>query len=61
VNFVQNSVQTFGGFTGSVMGEEVDPDRMYEIKAGLDASGIYLQDEVDEFSHIFFAPKRKQS
>jgi len=48
-------------YEGSVMGEEVDPDRLYEIKAELDASGIYLQDEVNEFSRIFFAPKRKQS
>ena len=48
-------------YEGSVMGEEVDPDRLYEVKAELDASGIYLQEEVDEFSRIFFAPKRKQS
>ncbi len=48
-------------YEGSVMGEEVDPDRLYELKAELDASGVYLQDEVDEFSRIFFAPKRKQS
>jgi len=27
----------------------------------LDGAGIYLQDEVDEFSRIFFAPKRRQS
>ena len=48
-------------YEGSVMGEEVDPDRLYELKAELDASGVYLQDEVNEFSRIFFAPKRKQS
>jgi len=48
-------------YEGSVMGEEVDPDRLYEVKAELDASGIYLQEEVDEFSRIFFAPRRKQS
>jgi len=39
----------------------VEPDRLYEVKAELDASGIYLQDEVDEFARIFFAPKRRQS
>jgi type I restriction enzyme R subunit len=48
-------------YEGSVMGEEVDPDRLYEVKAELDAQGIYLQIEVDEFSRIFFAPKRRQS
>jgi type I restriction enzyme R subunit len=48
-------------YEGSVMGEEVDPDRLYEVKAELDEQGIYLQVEVDEFSRIFFAPKRRQS
>jgi len=48
-------------YDGSVMGEEVDPDRLYAVKAELDASGIYLQDEVGAFSCIFFAPKRRQS
>jgi len=47
-------------YEGSVMGEEVDPDRLYEVKAKLDASGV-LQEEVDEFAKIFFAPKRRQS
>jgi len=44
-----------------VMGEKFDPDRLYEVKAELDGSSIYLQDEVDGFSRIFFAPKRRQS
>ena len=48
-------------YEGSVMGEEVDPDRLYEVKAELDESGIYLSQEVDEFTAIFFAPKRRQS
>lgn len=48
-------------YEGSVMSEQVDPDKLYEVKAELDASGIYLQTEVTEFSQIFFAPKRRQS
>ena len=44
-----------------VMGEQVDPDKFYEVKAELDASGIYLQPEVTEFARVFFAPKRRQS
>jgi type I restriction enzyme R subunit len=48
-------------YEGSVMGEEVDPNKLYEIKAELDASGIYMQTEVDDFSRIFFAPKQRQS
>lgn len=48
-------------YEGSVMGEQVDPDKLYEVKAELDASGIYLQAEVADFSRVFFAPKRRQS
>ncbi len=48
-------------YEGSVMGEQVDADRLYTVKAELDASGIYLQPEVNDFSSIFFAPKRRQS
>ena len=43
------------------MGEQVDPNRLYEVNAELDASGIYLHTEVIEFSNLFFAPKRRQS
>ncbi|MFM8277861.1 MAG: hypothetical protein ACKN89_12915 [Cyanobium sp.] len=42
-------------YDGAVMGEEVDPDRLYELKDDLDGFGIYLQTEVDEFCSIFFA------
>ena len=48
-------------YEGSVMGEQVDPDRLYEVKAVLDASGIYPQTEVNDFATVFFAPKRRQS
>lgn len=48
-------------YDGSVMGEQVDPDKLYEVKAELDASGVYLQTEVAEFTRVFFAPKRRQS
>jgi len=48
-------------YEGSVMGEKVDPDRLYEVKAELDESGIYLHSEVNDFSRVFFAPKRRQS
>lgn len=48
-------------YEGSVMGEQVDPDKLYEVMAELNASGIYLQTEMVEFAHVFFAPKRRQS
>ncbi|MGY4636157.1 type I restriction endonuclease subunit R [Pseudomonas sp. TE24901] len=48
-------------YEGSVMGEQVDADKLYEVKSELDSSGVYQQSEVEEFSSIFFAPKRRQS
>ena len=48
-------------YEGAEMGEEVDPARMYAIKRALDASGIYLDEEVERFCGVYFLPKRKQS
>lgn len=48
-------------FEGAKMGEEVEPERMYEIMAELDGSGIYRQDEVEAFSLVFYAPRERQS
>ena len=48
-------------YEGAEMGEEVDPARMYVIKGELDASGIYLDEEVERFCAVYFKPKRRQS
>ena len=48
-------------YEGAEMGEEVDPARMYVIRGELDASGVYLDEEVDRFSAVYFKPKRRQS
>ncbi|MDE0210945.1 MAG: hypothetical protein OXJ64_13795, partial [Boseongicola sp.] len=48
-------------YEGAEMGEEVDPMRMYAIKGELDAAGIYLDEEVERFSAVYFKPKRRQS
>lgn len=48
-------------FDGATMGEEVEPERLYEIRAELDESGIYRNDEIEEFCHVFFAPRKRQS
>ena len=48
-------------YEGAEMGEEADPDNMYRIKTELDASGIYLKDEVERFCIIYFKSKQKQS
>ena len=48
-------------FEGAEMGEEVDPARMYSIKGELDASGIYLDEEVERFCAVYFKPRQRQS
>ena len=48
-------------YEGAEMGEEVDPDRMYAIKGELDATGIYLGEEVERFCSVYFKPKLRQS
>ena len=48
-------------YEGTEMGEEVDPSRMYEVKGELDASGIYLREEVERFCAVYFKPKQRQS
>ena len=48
-------------YEGAEMGEEVDPARMYAIKGELDASGVYLDEELERFSAVYFRPKQRQS
>lgn len=48
-------------YEGAKMGEQVDPARMYAIKSELDASGVYLDEEVDRFCAVYFKPKQRQS
>ena len=48
-------------YEGAEMGEQVDPARMYVIKGELDASGIYLDEEVERFCAVYFKPKQRQS
>jgi len=48
-------------YEGAEMGEEVDPARMYQLKAELDASGVYLPEELGRFCEVYFKPKQRQS
>jgi type I restriction enzyme R subunit len=48
-------------YEGAVMGEEVEPARMYALKGELDASGVYLGEEVERFCAVYFKPKQRQS
>jgi type I restriction enzyme, R subunit len=56
---IRDAFKTY--YEGAEMGEEVDPARMYVIKSELDASGIYLDEEVERFCAVYFKPKQRQS
>jgi type I restriction enzyme, R subunit len=56
---VQEAFKTY--YEGAEIGEEVDPNRMYQIKGELDSSGIYALRDVELFSDVYFKPKLKQS
>ena len=48
-------------YEGAEMGEEVDPATMYQIKGEMDASGVYLSEEVQRFCGVYFKPSQRQS
>lgn len=48
-------------YEGAEMGEEVDPARMYQLRGELDASGVYLAEEVERFCSVYFKAKQRQS
>jgi len=48
-------------YEGAEIGAEVEPSRLYEIKAELDERGIYLEQETKRFCEVFFAAKLRQS
>jgi len=56
---IKDAFKTY--YDGAEMGEEVDPARLYQLKGELDASGVYLAEEVARFTDIYFKPKPKQS
>ena len=43
-------------YEGVAVGEQVDPQRLYELQTALDAAQLYLQPEVDNFAAVFFKP-----
>jgi type I restriction enzyme, R subunit len=50
-----------GYYEGAEIGEQVDPAHMYAIKGELDATGIYLDEEIGRFCAVYFKPKQRQS
>ena len=65
LDFVNDRDEIRGAFKvyyeGAEMGDEVDPARMYAVKGDLDASGVYLDEEVERFCTVYFKPRQRQS
>jgi type I restriction enzyme R subunit len=48
-------------YEGADLGQEAEPDQLYQIKAELDAQGVYFAEEVARFAEVYFLPKQRQS
>ena len=48
-------------YEGATLGDEVEPSRLYELQAEIEAAGIVDADDVDEFCRAFFRPVSRQS
>jgi type I restriction enzyme R subunit len=43
------------------IGEQAQPQQMYELQARLDAIGVHRKDEVEQFATVFFRPRASQT
>lgn len=65
LDFVNEREEIYAAFKqfyeGAEFGQEADPGQLYVLKSELDEPGIYLREEVERFSEIYFKPKQRQS
>ena len=48
-------------YEGAEMGEPVDPARMYAIQGELEAPGVWLDEEIERFSAVWFRARQRHS
>lgn len=48
-------------YEATFVGERAEVAQLYELQAKLDAEQVYFKTEVEEFSRIFYRPKRNQT
>lgn len=56
---IQDAFQPY--YEQTTVGEQADPNQLYELKARLDSYQVYYIAEVEEFAKIFYKPKEKQT
>ena len=48
-------------YAGASLGEQAEPEQLYQLKVELDNAGIYQTDEIERFCEIYFKPVVRQS
>lgn len=62
VNDTQEILDSFQPYyEQTTVGEQAEPQQLYELQAKLDAQQVYYKAEVEEFSKVFYKPKSLQS
>lgn len=62
VNDTQEILESFQPYyEQTTVGEQAEPQQLYELKAKMDAKQVYFLAEVEEFSKVFYAPKEFQN
>ena len=56
---IQDAFQPY--YEQTSVGEQADPNQLYELKARLDGYQVYYIEEVEEFARIFYKSKEKQT
>ena len=62
VNETQEILDSFQPYyEQTIIGEQAQPQQLYELQAKLDARQVYFRSEVEEFSKVFYKPKENQT
>ena len=56
---IQDAFQPY--YEQTIVGEQADPNQLYELRARLDGYQVYHKSEVEEFAKVFYKPKEKQT
>jgi type I restriction enzyme R subunit len=62
VNETQEILDAFQPYyEETVIGEQAQPEQLYELQAKLDAHQVYYKNEIEEFSKVFYKPRERQT
>ena len=62
VNETQEILDAFQPYyEETVIGEQAQPQQLYELQAKLDARQVYYKSEIEEFSKVFYKPRERQT